>query len=734
MLSIVCPLVVKNTTENTPKSTRDVNSTRKDNCSIASIGKFYNYSLHDDWLTKMKKNINWSLTLLFVTSICFGYSSKPPTRTGAPGTPDQGQNCLSCHGSSSSGTLVIQNLPSQYTIGQKYSISVTLSQLGRQRWGFVLTALDEDRNRAGTLESFDGNTQVFQSGERQYIGHTSIGTAAGKVNSNTWIFNWTAPQVNVGKISFYASGNAANNNSWTSGDNGYKTQTTIEPEVINQTAPVAVAQSVTTSEDKSATITLSASDADGDELAYTIVSQPNYGTLTGTPPNLTYTPNSGYAGNDTFSFKVNDGTVDSSIATVSLRVIAVNKNPVAVAQSVTTSEDKSATITLSASDADGDELAYTIVSQPNYGTLTGTPPNLTYTPNSGYAGNDTFSFKVNDGTVDSSIATVSVSIVTVVEIHDDNLKLKLESLLGKDSSERVTNLELSQLVGKLDASNSNIRDLKGIEYCINLTELDLSGNSINDINLLLALNKLNLLRIEGNPLTISASPIIKTIEARGTKVVYDPIPSSEKLIGDVNSDNEVNIFDLVMVASEFGKIEGNLKGDINLDGLVNIFDLVLVARNFGKSFAIAPSIVQKIRLNSDEIQNIAFAINYLRLKNGHSGAEETILHVLESILTQTLPKQSRLLPNYPNPFNPETWIPFRAAKDGNASVTIYDINGMIIRFLPIGYVLAGNYLGPDKAIYWDGKTDAGEYVSSGTYFYRIKLVDYTETRKMVIVK
>ena len=180
MLSTVCPLAVKNTTENTPKSTRDVNSARKDNCSIASIGKFYNYSLHDDWLTKMKKNINWSLTLLFVTSICFGYSSKPPTRTGALGTPDQGQDCLSCHGSSSSGTLVIQNLPSQYTIGQKYSISVTLSQLGRQRWGFVLTALDEDRNRAGTLESVDGNTQVFQSGARQYIGHTSIGTAAGE--------------------------------------------------------------------------------------------------------------------------------------------------------------------------------------------------------------------------------------------------------------------------------------------------------------------------------------------------------------------------------------------------------------------------------------------------------------------------------------------------------------------------------------------------------------------------
>lgn len=591
----------------------------------------------------MKKFINCSFALLFIASTCFGYSNKPPTRTGAPGVPDQGQNCLSCHGSSSSGTLVIHNLPIQYKIGQKYTISVKLSQVGRQRWGFVLTALDQNRNRAGILESVDDNTQVFRSGERQYIGHTSGGTAVGKANSNTWIFSWTAPQVNVGKISFYASGNAANNNSWTSGDNGYKTQTTIEPEVIQNP-------------------------------------------------------------------------------------------PVAVTQSVTTSEDKPVTITLSANDADGDELTYTIVSQPNYGILTGTPPNLIYTPNNKYAGNDTFSFKVNDGTIDSSIATISVFVVTMVEIYDDNLKLRLESVLGKDSSEKVTNLDLSQLVGKLDASNSNIRDLKGIEYCINLTELNLSGNSINDINLLLALNKLNLLRIDGNPLTISASPIIKRIEARGIKVVYDPIPSSEKLIGDVNFDNEVNIFDLVMVASEFGKIEENLKGDINLDGLVNIFDLVLVARNFGKSFAVAPSIVQKIRLNSAEIQNIAFAIDYLKLNNSHSDAEETILYVLESILTKTLPKQSRLLPNYPNPFNPETWIPFRAAKDGNASVTIYDINGTIIRLLPIGYVLAGNYLGPDKAIYWNGKTDAGEYVSSGTYFYQIKLVDYTETRKMIIVK
>ena len=145
----------------------------------------------------MKKFINCSFALLFIASTCFGYSNKPPTRTGAPGVPDQGQNCLSCHGSSGIGTLVIQNLPIQYKIGQKYTISVKLSQAGRQRWGFVLTALDQNRNRAGILESIDGNTQVFRSGERQYIGHTSGGTAVGKANSNTWIFSWTAPQLSL---------------------------------------------------------------------------------------------------------------------------------------------------------------------------------------------------------------------------------------------------------------------------------------------------------------------------------------------------------------------------------------------------------------------------------------------------------------------------------------------------------------------------------------------------------
>ena len=160
------------------------------------------------------------LVLFIITASCFGYSSKPPTKTGATGTPDNGDTCVSCHGSSGNGSLVISDLPNQYQLGEKYTLNVKLSQSGRQRWGFILTALDENGNRAGTFESNDANTQMFSASGRQYIGHTSSGTAAGQSNSNTWLMDWIAPAVDKGKISFYASGNAANNNGRNSGDNG----------------------------------------------------------------------------------------------------------------------------------------------------------------------------------------------------------------------------------------------------------------------------------------------------------------------------------------------------------------------------------------------------------------------------------------------------------------------------------------------------------------------------------
>ena len=110
------------------------------------------------------------------------------------------------------------------------------------------------------------------------------------------------------------------------------------------------------------------------------------------------------------------------------------------------------------------------------------------------------------------------------------------------------------------------------------------------------------------------------------------------------------------------------------------------------------------------------------------------LSVLKAILPERLPTTTQLLANYPNPFNPETWIPFELSQDAAVTVTIYDVQGQRIRQLQLGQVTAGRYVSADQAAYWNGKTETGEAVASDTYFYQLLAGNYTETRKMVILK
>ena len=166
--------------------------------------------------------------------------------------------------------------------------------------------------------------------------------------------------------------------------------------------PNADAQSVTTNEDTAKAITLTGSDADGDSLAYSIDTVPSHGTLSGTGANQTYTPNANYNGPDSFDYTVSDGKGGTDTATVNVTVAAVNDKPVANNQSVTTAEDNSKDVTLSASDVEGSSLTYTIVDGPSHGTLSGTGATRNYTPAEDYNGPDSFTFKANDGTDDSN--------------------------------------------------------------------------------------------------------------------------------------------------------------------------------------------------------------------------------------------------------------------------------------------------------------------------------------------
>jgi RHS repeat-associated protein len=175
-------------------------------------------------------------------------------------------------------------------------------------------------------------------------------------------------------------------------------------------APTAIPQTIATKKDQARSFTLTASDPDGDPIAYSVLESPAHGTLTGAAPDLTYTPASGYLGTDRFTFKVNDGQVDSAPATVSINVNSTNTAPSALPQSVATDEDNSVNITLTATDAEGNTLSYLILSQPTHGVLTGTPPALTYTPAENYNGSDHFSFQASDGSLASDPANVSITV------------------------------------------------------------------------------------------------------------------------------------------------------------------------------------------------------------------------------------------------------------------------------------------------------------------------------------
>ena len=99
-----------------------------------------------------------------------------------------------------------------------------------------------------------------------------------------------------------------------------------------------------------------------------------------------------------------------------------------------------------------------------------------------------------------------------------------------------------------------------------------------------------------------------------------------------------------------------------------------------------------------------------------------------------IPNRTRLLPNYPNPSNPETWIPFEINQDSEVSITIYDISGTPVRTIRVGYVEAGSYISQSRAIYWEGKTDTGGRISSGIYFYTLRMDTSICTRKMIVLK
>ncbi len=212
---------------------------------------------------------------------------------------------------------------------------------------------------------------------------------------------------------------------------------------------------------------------------------------------------------------------------------------------------------------------------------------------------------------------------------------------------------------------------------------------------------------------------------------------------DVNQDGDVDILDLVTVASSIASIPPNPRADVNGDGFVNVLDLITiytspdwagtvplvdVARENEAALA-APSV--KRNVGPDTIQSW---IDLARVEDDGSVIFDLGIANLEALIASRIPSETRLLLNYPNPFNPETWIPYQLAEATKVTVMIHAMNGSLIRTLELGHQAAGTYKSKSQAAYWDGRNEFGEQVASGLYFYTLTAGDFSATHKMLVRK
>ena len=282
-----------------------------------------------------------------------------------------------------------------------------------------------------------------------------------------------------------------------------------------------------------------------------------------------------------------------------------------------------------------------------------------------------------------------------------------------------------------------------------LTSLDLSNNQITDVSPLSKLYSLETLMLEGNP--ILDTSVLRELERRGTTIditIYR-YPS-----WDVNQDSDVDEADVFLITATItgespdvngdgtpGDADDTEAADANKDGTVNTDDLLLVFEKFDRPVNLAAPLLSAESVGLDwalleriDADRLRVQLEILRAENDGSLKYQQAIAFLQAVLVALHPNQTLLLANYPNPFNPETWIPYQLARGSNVWITIYDTRGALVRRLELGYRAEGYYRVRGRAAHWDGRNTVGERVASGLYFYQLETDNVSLLRKMVILK
>ena len=274
---------------------------------------------------------------------------------------------------------------------------------------------------------------------------------------------------------------------------------------------------------------------------------------------------------------------------------------------------------------------------------------------------------------------------------------------------------IDNAAGKIGGLNAARLSAQGVSGTGTLLQVRFKAKSAGETAL--TLNKFQFGSVTGD--SIPAGPHQITVVVEG-----------QLATGDVNRDGVVTILDLILVAQQLGKkVSADSPVDVNGDGIVSILDLIRVSQEIAGSPA-AP----RVGAEGVDAETIEAWIAQARLEDDGSLAFKQGVENLENLLASLIPEETALLANYPNPFNPETWIPYQLAESAEVTLTIYDMNGQLVRRLALGHQAAGMYQSRSRAVYWDGRNQLGESIASGLYFYTLTTGDFTATRRMLILK
>ena len=385
-----------------------------------------------------------------------------------------------------------------------------------------------------------------------------------------------------------------------------------------------------TDEDVALAITLTGTDPESDPLTFTVGTAPANGVLTGTAPNLTYTPNANFNGADSFTFTVSDGTVESAAATVSITVNAINDAPTAVGQTVVTDEDVALAITLTGSDVESDPLTFAVLTQPLNGSLSCTAADCTYTPGLDFNGADSFTFTVNDGTVDSAPATVSI---TVNAINDS--PVVAVAILDQ--------IAIEDAAFSLNVSG-NFVDADGDPLTFAVSGLPASGN--------LVLNTVTGV-ISGTPRFADArddDPYIVTVTATDNHA-DTVVPAQAQFELNISALNRANVSLNIAVAPDPAMLNDELSWTMtvrNTVGPQSAANVELVGSFVGSGLNISSASGCAIEVPVGQVSNFSCAIGTLPVGGSVSAVFTTVTSAAGDVVAFATAATTDVLPIDPN--------------------------------------------------------------------------------------